>query len=60
MTVLAEFLAVLVFWTLAVAVAVFVILAATTLILEVRDWRRRYPRPPYGQRILIEGRRRRG
>lgn len=60
MTVLAEFLAVLVFWSLAVAVAIFAILAATTLILEVRDWRRRYPRPPFGQPVLAPGKRRRG
>lgn len=57
---LGQFLALAVFWALAVAVAVFAILLAATVILEVRDWRRRYPRPPYGQPVLVEGKRRRG
>lgn len=57
---LGQFLAAFVFWALIVSVAVFVVLLAATVILEVRDWRRRYPRPPFGQSVLVEGKRRRG
>lgn len=57
---LGQFLAVFVFWALIVAVAIFAVLLAATLVMEVRDWRRRYHRPPYGQPVLIHGRRRRG
>lgn len=60
MTWLGGFLAVLVFWALAISLATFAILAATTFIFEVRDWRRRYHRPPYGQPVLAPGKRRRG
>ena len=55
-----QFLALAVFWALILAVAIFAILLAATVILEVRDWRRRYHRPPYGQPVLVEGKRRRG
>lgn len=57
---LGQFLAVFVFWALALSIAAFAILLAATVILEVRDWRRRYRRPPYGQPVLVEGKRRRG
>lgn len=57
---LVAFLGVLVFWALLVSLVAFVGLLATTIVFEVRDWRRRYPRPPYRQRVLVEGRRRRG
>lgn len=57
---LVAFLGVLVFWALLISVALFVGLLATTIVFEVRDWRRRYHRPPYGQRVLVQGRRRRG
>lgn len=57
---LGQFLAAFVFWALIVSVAVFVVLLAATVIFEVRDWRRRYPRPPFGQPVLVEGKRRRG
>lgn len=60
MTWLVEFLTALVFWALAVSIVVFAILAATVVAIEVRDWRKRYHRPPYGQPVLVEGKRRRG
>jgi len=59
MTWLGGFLAALVFWALAISLVVFAILAATTVLFEVRDWRRRYRRPPYGQAVLAPGKARR-
>lgn len=57
---LGQFLAALVFWSLLISVAMFAALLAVTIVFEVRDWRRRYHRPPFGQPVLAPGKRRRG